>query len=117
MLSLGLYSVFLAEWLKLFPQEQFCMIDLESFKEGIDHGMRLIEGCLGLAPLASQYKKTSINTRGTRTGVRPMLKETRTLLQEMYEPYNRQLCELEIAPGGCKATWLTSLDGGQSPDR
>ena len=46
-LSLGLYGVFLAEWLKLFPREQFCMVDLESFKVGIDHGMRLIEGLTG----------------------------------------------------------------------
>ena len=131
-LSIGLYSVFLEEWLSYFPREQFCMLDLEDFKSGIDNGMQIIEVCLGLPHMGhyevrpalnllpwsslgsmtfrAHAQGTPINRKSTKTGILPMLEETKITLQVFYGPYNKRLCDLGLEPLGCQASWLSSYE-------
>lgn len=114
-LSIGMYSVFLEEWLSYFPREQFCMLDLEDFKFGIDNGMQIIEDCLGL-PHMGHYEGTPINRKSTKTGILPMLEETNKTLRIFYGPYNKRLCQLSLEPLGCEASWLLGYKASAMTD-
>ena len=104
-LSLGLYVLFIRKWLEYFLPSQFCVLDLEHFSTDIQLGMKMIEQCLGIRAHGN-YQKTAINRRATKSGVAPMLNDTRILLQAFYEPYNQALCKMELHPIGCGPGWL-----------
>jgi hypothetical protein len=85
----GIYVEQLAQWLQVFPQEQFLLLKSEEFfrEPGrlFDQVLRFLE--LPSCPLP-RYR--SLNSHGYA----PMRPETRDRLARYYEPYNRQLYDL-----------------------
>lgn len=85
-LARGLYIKFLEQWLQVFPREQFLILSSEEFYANPDQKTGEVLQFLGLPEYhLLQYKK--YNTRPYPS----ISTETRSLLQNYYQPYNQQL--------------------------
>ncbi|CAH1784895.1 unnamed protein product [Owenia fusiformis] len=99
-LRIGLYVVFIRDWLAVFKKKQFMIIKLEERSEN-DKGV--IEKILDflemrqLTPLEEQVLavQAHANTRRKEdVEMGPMFESTAKLLDDFYKPYNDQLIEL-----------------------
>ncbi|XP_076468255.1 carbohydrate sulfotransferase 15-like [Babylonia areolata] len=99
MLVVSLYSVFVQDWIKLFPRNQLHFVTTEQYNERMDLYLAKIYRFLGLRPL-SQEKMRSItvlspHNRGQHYKVAgPMMSSTRSLLEKFYRPYNEELARM-----------------------
>jgi len=99
-LRVGLYSVYLREWLDVFPREQIHVVRLEDYSKAPRDVMEGVHAFLGLRQLtgeeaASALRGPAANTR--RAGDRRlggMMGGTRRLLEDFYRPYNEELASL-----------------------
>lgn len=99
-LRVGMYHVFLEDWYRVFPKEQIMLIKFEEFAKNRIGILRDVFNFLELRPLTSeeekkQRKRDIPNTRSKddkRIG--DMLKKTRILLSEFYDPFNKHLSQL-----------------------
>ncbi|XP_014676786.1 PREDICTED: carbohydrate sulfotransferase 15-like [Priapulus caudatus] len=95
-----MYSVFLRDWLQVFPMKQFLILRTEEYATSrIDH-LHTVFNFLELGPLTAQQvarieKAPAANHRRARArSVGAMLPETRRLLTDFYRPYNEDLAAL-----------------------
>ena len=92
----GMYAMFLKDWLDVFPRQHFLFIRTE------DYGAAKLETLnnhvypfLGIPPASGQDLVRIEKMKAVfKQKYEPMLNETRDLLQEFYQPYNRMLAEL-----------------------
>ncbi|KAK3768815.1 hypothetical protein RRG08_061274 [Elysia crispata] len=93
----GMYSVFLHDWLTVFPRNQLFFIKLEDYAVDIATGLQTTVEFLGLAdPGILWYAETSGQpmTIGGNSSLGPMLPETRVVLREFYNSVNLHLPNL-----------------------
>lgn len=99
-LRVGLYVVYLRDWLKLFPRDQLLVLRLEDYSRDTAGSMKKIFSFLNLQQLSdkefSNVLKTPIANKRKKKDKRvgKMREETKTILKEFYDPYNRELASL-----------------------
>ncbi|XP_059214749.1 carbohydrate sulfotransferase 15-like [Centropristis striata] len=99
-LSLGIYIVFLLDWLTVFPQEQILVLRLEDYSANLKVTMKKVFDFLSVGPLSPQVeaaltKTPKSNTRRTADKkVGPMLPATKDLLNKFHQPFNQKLANL-----------------------
>lgn len=99
-LNMGIYIVFILDWLTVFPKEQILTLCLEDYSANINGTIKKVFDFLKVGPLSKQVetaltKKPKYNTRreaDQRVG--PMLPATKELLREFYHPFNQKLADL-----------------------
>ncbi|XP_076446973.1 carbohydrate sulfotransferase 15-like [Babylonia areolata] len=95
-LFIGMYSVFVEDWLLRFPRDQMLFIRLEDVQSGADT-VPAVFRFLGLA-VPNETIMQQILTQGQRNTARisigPMWNETRRLLDDFYRPFNARLAHI-----------------------
>ncbi|RUS81308.1 hypothetical protein EGW08_010915 [Elysia chlorotica] len=93
----GMYSIFLQDWLNVFPRNQLFFIKYEDYVLDIATGLQTSVEFLGLAdPGIVWYANTSGQpmSKNTDLSMEPMLAETRSILREFYNAINVHLPNL-----------------------
>ncbi|XP_053281506.1 carbohydrate sulfotransferase 15 [Pleuronectes platessa] len=99
-LNLGMYVVFLLDWLTVFHREQILVLRLEHYAATIKVTIRNVFDFLNVDPLSEQVeavvtKQTMSNTRrAADRNLGPMLPATRILLREFHQPFNHKLASV-----------------------
>lgn len=103
----GLYSVFLCDWLKVFPREQVLVVRMEDYHQDMVSSLATIYNHLGLRPLTDDEEEV-VNTEPIhnkskrKKTVGKMLNSTAYILREFYRKFNSDLAELL---GDSRFTW------------
>ncbi|CAN9499690.1 unnamed protein product [Ophioblennius macclurei] len=96
-LHLGLYIVFLLDWLTVFNREQILVLQLEDYAANVKVTIQKVYDFLNLDPMSEQVEAALTqlpmsNTRRTADkNLGPMLPATKDLLREFYKPFNQKL--------------------------
>ncbi|XP_067092715.1 carbohydrate sulfotransferase 15-like [Osmerus mordax] len=99
-LSLGLYIIYLLDWLTVFHKDQILILRLEDYAANLRTSMHRVFDFLSLSPLSEHRelllaKKPMSNTRRAQDrSLGPMLALTRSILQRFYQPFNQHLAQL-----------------------
>lgn len=99
-LHLGLYVVFLLDWLTVFHRDQILVLQLKDYSANLKATMKKVFDFLTVGPMSKQVeaavaKQTMSNTRRKKDRkVGPMLPATRDLLREFYQPFNSKLASV-----------------------
>uniref|UniRef100_A0A8C4N7L5 Carbohydrate (N-acetylgalactosamine 4-sulfate 6-O) sulfotransferase 15 n=1 Tax=Eptatretus burgeri TaxID=7764 RepID=A0A8C4N7L5_EPTBU len=99
-LRIGLYVVFLLDWLSTFPQDQLLVLCLEDFSKNPVVFIRKIINFLQLGPVdeMTEYAMVSARPANSRKPhaktLGDMLPETFKMLTEFYTPFNQKLAQL-----------------------
>lgn len=99
-LRVGMYAVYLRDWIRVFPKDQLLILRLEDYSRQLPDVMKKVYNFLNLRQLTAKEEKKIFNAPVSNkrkykdTLIGKMKNETRTLLNEFYEPYNKQLSEL-----------------------
>ncbi|KAM5142284.1 carbohydrate sulfotransferase 15 [Mantella aurantiaca] len=99
-LHVGLYAVYLWDWLSVFDLDQFLILRLEDHAANTTQTMRLVYQFLGLELLNDEqeasisHKQASNSRRPEDCSLGPMLPHTRQLLMDYYRPYNQKLAQM-----------------------
>ncbi|XP_067651906.1 carbohydrate sulfotransferase 15-like [Haliotis asinina] len=96
----GLYSVHVADWLRVFPRQQVHIIKFEEYMMDIDNHMKSLFRFLDLReltksemiPVLDLKRSNTRNAAAKRVG--EMFPETRQLLTHFYGQYNKELANL-----------------------
>ncbi|ESO98385.1 hypothetical protein LOTGIDRAFT_214000 [Lottia gigantea] len=99
-LRIGIYYSYIETWLNIYPRDQFFILRLEDYASNIRNVMKRVFKFLGLRDLTREEADYILgqpvaNTR--KKGDRKfgkMKEETRKLLGDFYEPYNKKLSAL-----------------------
>ena len=92
----GMYAIWLHLWLSFFPRESFLLIKSEDLFAAPQQVLRGIFAHLGLAePSHEQWQQilSASNPRKAGAG-QDMLVQTRQLVADFYEPFNRDLADM-----------------------
>ncbi|XP_067675001.1 carbohydrate sulfotransferase 15-like isoform X2 [Haliotis asinina] len=96
----GLYSIFVKDWMKVYPAQQILILRFEDYKNKVQEHLQQIFSFLDLMPL-SQKKLRSIATTAIQNrritssrNIGDMWTSTRNILDRFYKPYNEQLSSL-----------------------
>ncbi|XP_070833622.1 carbohydrate sulfotransferase 15-like [Chaetodon trifascialis] len=99
-LHVGLYVVFLVDWLTVFHRDQILVLRLEDYSADLRATLQKAFDFLGLSPLSVKLeeevmKKQVSNSRRIKDrDLGPMLPATKDLLREFHQPFNRKLASL-----------------------
>ena len=97
-LMIGLYIVHIKKWLEFYPIENFLFIKMEDISKDSFGTMSKITEFLGLSPITSRevaenLLEVKMNVM-RESHVKPMAAQTRSMLEEFYQPYNLELAQL-----------------------
>ncbi|XP_046548042.1 carbohydrate sulfotransferase 15-like [Haliotis rubra] len=94
----GCYSVYMRQWLKVFPRDQFLILRTEDHNKGPKAQLRKVYNYLKLNYteewLASITRVPHQNASKKKKGMGPMLQKTRILLDGFYSRYNQDLADM-----------------------
>ncbi|KAK3866730.1 hypothetical protein Pcinc_027766 [Petrolisthes cinctipes] len=95
----GLYSMFLQDWLRVFPQQQVLVVRMEDYHTNVTQTLHTIYTHLGLRPLTDEEEKKVLispvlNKNKRKSQIGQILNSTIQVLQKFYQPYNRQLSHI-----------------------
>ncbi|KAM4704104.1 carbohydrate sulfotransferase 15 [Rhinophrynus dorsalis] len=99
-LQVGLYVVYLWDWLSVYNMEQFLILRLEDHAANVAQSMKLVYTFLDLGPLSDQqeasitHNPASNSRRPEDCSLGPMFPHTRQLLRDFYRPYNQKLAQI-----------------------
>ncbi|CAB1343701.1 unnamed protein product [Coregonus sp. 'balchen'] len=99
-LNLGLYIVFLLDWLTVFHRDQILVLQLEGYAANLRLTIHKVFDFLNVGPLSEQMeaaltKRPMSNTRrAADRSLGPMLPSTRDLLREFHQPFNHKLATI-----------------------
>ncbi|XP_052250310.1 carbohydrate sulfotransferase 15-like [Dreissena polymorpha] len=99
-LRVGMYSVFLRDWLRLFPLSQFHILRLEDYSREPVNYVKEVYRFLGLREIPSAREKLMVTSSTSNVrkqsdrALGDMLSETRALLLQFYRPYNEELAAM-----------------------
>ncbi|XP_071087317.1 carbohydrate sulfotransferase 15-like [Haliotis cracherodii] len=99
-LRLGIYSVHVADWLRVFPRHQVHVIKFEDYIQDIENHMKSLFRFLDLRDLTKSEMTLVLglepnNIRNVNAQhVGEMLLDTRQMLTDFYSRYNKELTEL-----------------------
>ncbi|EPY78200.1 carbohydrate sulfotransferase 15 [Camelus ferus] len=99
-LQVGLYAVYLLDWLTVFNKEQFLILRLEDHASNVKYTMHRVFQFLNLGPLSE--KQEALMTKSPASNARrpedrnlgPMWPVTQRILQDFYGPFNTQLARV-----------------------
>ncbi|OWF50979.1 carbohydrate sulfotransferase 15-like [Mizuhopecten yessoensis] len=118
-LRVGLYVIYLRDWLKLFPREQLLILRLEDYSNDLAGVIKKVFSFLKLRKLSDSEFKHVIHVpiankrkhKDKRVG--QMLDKTKQILQEFYEPYNQELATLL---GDDRFLWSPETESEENED-
>ncbi|XP_060068341.1 carbohydrate sulfotransferase 15-like [Ylistrum balloti] len=92
-LQIGLYAVFLKDWMDVFPRKQLLVISLDNFSTNQSVVMSKIFKFLGLRDFGTSETNSEHLNQRSRSNKRigDMLNETRLMLEKFYKPFNKAL--------------------------
>ncbi|XP_072311835.1 carbohydrate sulfotransferase 15 [Eucyclogobius newberryi] len=99
-LHVGLYIVFLLDWLSVFSPEQILVLRLEDHASNTKYTMNRVFHFLSLGPLSKRLESditrnpASNTRRPSDRSLGPMLPATRALLSHFYRPFNAKLASV-----------------------
>ncbi|XP_068161264.1 carbohydrate sulfotransferase 15-like isoform X2 [Antennarius striatus] len=99
-LQVGLYIVYLLDWLTVFSREQILVLRLEDHASNRKYTMHKVFDFLSLGPLTKEKeaeitKSPASNTRRPADkNLGPMLSITREILRDFYKPFNVKLAKV-----------------------
>ncbi|XP_051926807.1 carbohydrate sulfotransferase 15-like [Hippocampus zosterae] len=99
-LHVGLYVVYLLDWLSIFSREQILVLRLEDHASNMKHTMHTVFRFLGLGPLSQPIESelnrspASNSRRPADKDLGPMLPATQHVLHHFYAPFNRKLAQV-----------------------
>ncbi|XP_049592810.1 carbohydrate sulfotransferase 15 isoform X1 [Syngnathus scovelli] len=99
-LNLGIYIVFLLDWLTVFHREQILVLRLEDYAANLLGTLEKVFNFLNVDPLSQQTetaltKRPLSNTRrAADRSLGPMLPSTRKLLREFHQAFNTKLASV-----------------------
>nr|KAG5708484.1 hypothetical protein BaRGS_026211 [Batillaria attramentaria] len=95
----GMYPVFMADWLRIWPKEQMLILRYEDYSQNMESVLRRVFDFLDLAPLnRTQWgvvlaqEKYNIGEMYEKVG--KMLPETKLILDQFYQPFIYQFAEI-----------------------
>jgi len=99
-LQVGLYAVYLLDWLTVFNKEQFLILRLEDHASNVKYTMHRVFQFLNLGPLGE--KQETLMTKSPASNARrpedrnlgPMWPVTQRILQDFYGPFNTRLAQV-----------------------
>ncbi|XP_004681020.1 PREDICTED: carbohydrate sulfotransferase 15 [Condylura cristata] len=99
-LQVGLYAVYLLDWLTVFSKEQLLILRLEDHASSVKYTMRRVFQFLNLGPLSE--KQEALMTKSPASNARrpedrnlgPMWPVTQKILQDFYGPFNARLAQV-----------------------
>ncbi|XP_050399419.2 carbohydrate sulfotransferase 15 isoform X2 [Patella vulgata] len=93
-IHIGLYSIYMADWLDVFPRNQILPIKLDDYSKNPTKTFTEIFSFLGVASLNQEEiqkiidgAKKNVGTRKQNMGA--MKSETRTMLNKFHAPFNK----------------------------
>lgn len=97
-IHLGFYPIFLKDWFRVFPREQFLILRTEDYSEQIEAHLKQLYSFLGLRDLPDSEIKTFAKAKRkyvtkTKQG-KHMLPETRAILKRLYIKPIQELADL-----------------------
>ncbi|XP_022619585.1 carbohydrate sulfotransferase 15-like isoform X2 [Seriola dumerili] len=99
-LNLGMYIVFLLDWLTVFHREQILVLRLEDYAANLKVTIKKVFDFLSVGPLPKQVeaaltKRPMSNTRRVADrNLGPMLPATGDLLRKFHQPFNHKLASV-----------------------
>uniref|UniRef100_A0A3Q3KCD4 Sulfotransferase n=1 Tax=Monopterus albus TaxID=43700 RepID=A0A3Q3KCD4_MONAL len=99
-LNLGIYIVFLLDWLTVFQREQILVLHLENYAANRNVTIKKVFDFLSVGPLLEQVEEAltkhpmSNRRRAADRNLGPMLPATRDLLREFHQPFNQKLASV-----------------------
>ncbi|XP_041480638.1 carbohydrate sulfotransferase 15-like [Lytechinus variegatus] len=96
-LNVGLYSIYIRDWLKVFPRDQIFILKLEDWHSGCEEILPRLYAFLNLKILTKVQIRDICQTQMKNTNTEKiggMFNETRIVLQEFYSEWNRDLSNL-----------------------
>ncbi|XP_063731686.1 carbohydrate sulfotransferase 15-like isoform X2 [Eleginops maclovinus] len=99
-LHLGMYIIFLLDWLTVFDREQIIVLRLEDYAANLEVTIKKVFDFLRVGPLSEQgeaalTKRPLSNTRRTADrNLGPMLPATKDFLREFHKPFNQKLASV-----------------------
>ncbi|OWF46491.1 carbohydrate sulfotransferase 15-like [Mizuhopecten yessoensis] len=91
-LNNGFYALFIEEYLKFYPREQFHIIRLEDYSK---QNTEVMEGIFRFLNLRVPEKQKKPDKRASKVSkIGDMLPETKALITEFYKPYTEHLADL-----------------------
>ncbi|XP_033754792.1 carbohydrate sulfotransferase 15-like [Pecten maximus] len=95
-IHVSIYSVFLKEWLKVFPRKQILIIRSEDYSYNISSYLKRIFHFLGVVELSERditiiSKRARAYETGKKKKIGPMLNSTRVRLDNFFQPFNKEL--------------------------
>ena len=95
---IGLYYVHIRKWLQFFPREQFLFLRMEDMVANFATAMAQVVDFLGLKQVARGEMEGWLTKANAQSGTSQlqaaMMNRTKSILDEVYRPYNRLLVEL-----------------------
>uniref|UniRef100_A0ACB8F990 Carbohydrate sulfotransferase 15 n=1 Tax=Sphaerodactylus townsendi TaxID=933632 RepID=A0ACB8F990_9SAUR len=99
-LQVGLYVVFLLDWLTVFNKNQMLVLRLEDHASNVKYTMHMVFQFLDLGALSEKQealitKSPASNTRRPEDrNLGPMLPLTKEILEDFYRPFNAKLAQV-----------------------
>ncbi|KAF1375610.1 hypothetical protein PFLUV_G00221990 [Perca fluviatilis] len=99
-LNLGMYIIFLLDWLTVFDREQILVLRLEDYAANLKGTIKKVFDFLSVGPLSEQVEATltkrpmSNTRRAADKNLGPMLPASRDLLREFHQPFNHKLASV-----------------------
>nr|XP_056706161.1 carbohydrate sulfotransferase 15 [Euleptes europaea] len=99
-LQVGLYVVFLLDWLTVFNKDQLLVLRLEDHASNVKYTMHMVFRFLDLGALSEKEealitKSPASNTRRPEDrNLGPMLPLTKEILEDFYRPFNAKLAQV-----------------------
>ncbi|XP_028585843.1 carbohydrate sulfotransferase 15 [Podarcis muralis] len=99
-LQVGLYVVFLLDWLTVFNKDQILVLRLEDHASNVKFTMHMVFQFLDLGALSEKEealitKSPASNTRRPEDrNLGPMLPITKEILRDFYQPFNTKLAQV-----------------------
>ncbi|XP_021340530.1 carbohydrate sulfotransferase 15-like [Mizuhopecten yessoensis] len=92
-LCLGLYAVYLKDWMDIFPRKQLLVLSLDEYSTNPSMTMLKIHKFLDLRDIGNvaTTAKHHNERRPSTRAVGQMLNETRHILEQFYKPFNDAL--------------------------
>nr|XP_057918696.1 carbohydrate sulfotransferase 15-like [Doryrhamphus excisus]XP_057918697.1 carbohydrate sulfotransferase 15-like [Doryrhamphus excisus]XP_057918698.1 carbohydrate sulfotransferase 15-like [Doryrhamphus excisus]XP_057918699.1 carbohydrate sulfotransferase 15-like [Doryrhamphus excisus]XP_057918700.1 carbohydrate sulfotransferase 15-like [Doryrhamphus excisus]XP_057918701.1 carbohydrate sulfotransferase 15-like [Doryrhamphus excisus]XP_057918702.1 carbohydrate sulfotransferase 15-like [Doryr len=99
-LQVGLYIVYLLDWLSIFSREQILVLRLEDHASNRKYTMHQVFQFLNLGPLTKQMESDITESPASNTrrpadkNLGPMLPITKDILRHFYTPFNQKLAQV-----------------------
>ena len=93
-IQIGIYFAHIRRWLKFFPRHQFLFVRLEDMAIDPNKTLHRVGQFLNVSETGFKINEDDLANPRLQNSYPPMLKETASLLQKFYQPFNQKLAGL-----------------------